>query len=147
MAITESRDTTPILMYDLTRHKPKTYWARPALLALLVAGVAACAKLGNDEGHRYVIVRTQLSALIAACEAFKNDCGRYPATEEGLSVLISGEKTSGWKGPYLTAIPADPWGHPYRYRLKESKPLVISFGPDGVEGTDDDFTSRQLVPR
>ncbi len=45
---------------------------------------------------------------------------------------------SNWAGPYLEsgAVPADPWGNPYKYRSPgEHGPYdIISFGADGREG-------------
>ena len=52
-----------------------------------------------------------------------------------------------WRGPYLDeAVPADPWGNPYRYQFPGSKrpnePEIISAGPDGILGNEDDLSSQ-----
>jgi len=40
---------------------------------------------------------------------------------------------------YITRIPSDPWGRPYRYRLVDAFPVIESAGPDGAFGTADDL--------
>lgn len=44
----------------------------------------------------------------------------------------------------FSSTPKDPWGNPYMLVSGEGDPPfeVISFGPDGSEGTEDDITSR-----
>jgi general secretion pathway protein G len=57
--------------------------------------------------------------LKVALDYFVIDCGRYPTTSEGFAGMVnrptnfSGGK---WSGPYLDAIPIDPWGNVYGYR-------------------------------
>jgi general secretion pathway protein G len=59
-----------------------------------------------------------LGGLKTALDHFKIDCGRYPTTSEGFAGMVncptnfSGGK---WSGPYLDAIPIDPWGNVYVY--------------------------------
>ncbi len=56
--------------------------------------------------------------LKTALDHFAIDCGRYPTTSEGFAGMVncptnfSGGK---WSGPYLDAIPIDPWGNAYVY--------------------------------
>lgn len=71
----------------------------------------------------------------------------WPSEKQGLAEL---HRTS--IGLPISLI--DPWGKPYRYRLKKSSerkgalaPYVWSSGPDGVSGTNDDIddkTPRQM---
>lgn len=89
----------------------------------------------------------------AALELYELDNGSFPTTEQGLGALIE-EPTaepvpSNWDGPYVRrpALPSDPWGRPYVYRSPASRPGVdyelLSLGPDGMEGTEDDITNWQ----
>jgi general secretion pathway protein G len=81
----------------------------------------------------------QIKNLASALELYYLDTGQYPSEAEGLSFLV--EKPQGapaWNGPYLKtgALPADPWGNPYRYRTsaKAGAFEIISLGADGQEG-------------
>ena len=48
-----------------------------------------------------------------------------------------------WHGPYLDKLPEDPWGNPYIYyypgKHNPNAYDLLSVGPDGKEGTDDDI--------
>lgn len=50
-----------------------------------------------------------------------------------------------WHGPYLEGLPKDPWGHDYLYECPgRHNPVaydLLSPGPDGLLGTDDDITN------
>ena len=88
-----------------------------------------------------------LGVLEAAVEAFETDNGRYPTTEEGLSVLVNKPAAlTTWHGPYIKQeVLLDPWKNKYIYRQpgkrnKESFDLY-SLGSDGVEGGGDDVTN------
>ncbi len=85
-------------------------------------------------------VRGQLSL---ALDLFEQDVGRYPTTDEGLSILIEDPGLVGWKGPYLKGgLKPDPWGNSYSYMSDpedRGQYTLISAGPDGQAGTDDDI--------
>ena len=58
--------------------------------------------------------------------------------------MIEDPGEEGWSGPYLTqrVLPKDPWGNPYMYDREGTGRhgfYLYSWGPDGVEGTDDDI--------
>ena len=57
---------------------------------------------------------------------------------EALETLTEEDSVTG--EPWMTSIPDDPWGSPYRYRpLGGTKFEILSFGEDTMEGTDDDI--------
>lgn len=82
--------------------------------------------------------RAQIDALEKALDQYRLDVGRYPTTEQGLAALMSAPAgESKWAGPYLRkAVPNDPWGHPYVYRIpgEHGEFDLISFGKDGQPG-------------
>jgi general secretion pathway protein G len=96
---------------------------------------------------------TQFSICAVALDALRDDCGRFPTTEEGLAALCIRPAAIGetkWRGPYLSPpIPLDPWGHAYVYRCPGVHNTngfdIYSCGPDGVSksgGEDaDDITN------
>lgn len=86
--------------------------------------------------------KAQLVALGKALDAYRLDTGHYPSTAQGLDALnkAPGDEPK-WSGPYLQkAVPPDPWGHPYIYRMPGSKNEfdLLSYGKDGQPGGDGD---------
>ena len=126
---------------------PRTEGRTIRLLLLLPA--AACVLslglltgCGKTSGRPVSAVRIALDSLAAALERFRQDVGRYPTTQDGLSALVEkpqGEDSASWKGPYLTRRPPlDPWGSPYVYLcpgIRNPKGFdLFSCGADGKEG-------------
>jgi len=104
------------------------------LLASYV-GPRYLAQLGRSEVQA---ARAQMRALAQGVEQFRIDTGRFPTSSEGLAALQTAPPgAAGWRGPYLRqAVPADPWGNPYRYRSPaEGKDFeILSLGKDGQPG-------------
>ena len=92
------------------------------LLVLVIVGLLA-AVVGPTLYQRIkpakaTAVRVQMENFATALDNFMVDTGRFPTTQEGLSVLrnkpAAAEK---WNGPYLKKeLPKDPWGNAYVYR-------------------------------
>lgn len=89
---------------------------------------------------RVKTTRLQIESLSSALDLFYLDAGRYPTGAEGLDALTQRPSNIPvWNGPYLKGgkVPADPWGHPYQYRLSTERipPYeILSLGSDGREG-------------
>ncbi len=109
-------------------------------------GLFICPPRDPQRG-RYILAGLQVERLATAIEQYRADCGMYPATAEGLQVLVQGQSDC-WHGPYVKQIPLDPWQSPYGYRLAESAaPEILSYGADRVPGGelyDADISSRNL---
>lgn len=114
------------------------------ILGLLAAvvGPRVYSKLAGAKGN---ITKIQITELEGAIQQFAIDMGRAPTTAEGLQALVQNPGTSdAWNGPYLAKdIPKDNWGRPFIYRSPGTHGDfdLLSIGPDGVEGTDDDVCS------
>ena len=109
----------------------------------LIMGLVAPRVLGYLSDARVRSAKLQIDSLTAALDLFYLDAGRYPSQSEGLAVLVKRPPSAdNWNGPYLkqTALPVDPWGHPYEYRVPgQSGPyMIVSLGSDGREGGSDD---------
>jgi general secretion pathway protein G len=65
---------------------------------------------------------------------------KYPTTEQGLMALV--ERPPGakrWRGPYVDEKKLDdPWGNRFVYESDGRNFKMISPGPDGTVGTEDD---------
>jgi general secretion pathway protein G len=120
------------------------------LLVLVILGLLAAIVLpkfsGTTERGRMTAAQTQISTFKTALDAFEVDMGYYPKGKGGLVDLIQAPRgAANWHGPYLQTdvIPKDPWGNDYIYecpgRHNPSSYDLMSVGPDGRAGTDDDI--------
>ncbi|HWA38659.1 MAG TPA: type II secretion system major pseudopilin GspG [Burkholderiales bacterium] len=104
----------------------------------LLAGYVApryFAQVGKSEIQ---VARAQIESIEKALDQFRLDMRRYPTAEEGLEALVAKPSAAAnWSGPYLKkAVPADPWGRPYVYRVPGEKHefQLMSLGRDGKSG-------------
>lgn len=111
------------------------------VILVLLATLITPRVIGYLSQSRIKTAKVQIESLASVVELFAVDAGRYPTTSEGLEVLV--KKPSGmdaWRGPYFnkSAVPPDPWGHPYHYRSpgRRGEFEIISYGRDNKEGGD-----------
>jgi general secretion pathway protein G len=117
----------------------------------LLAALVGPKLFGHVDQAKVDTTRTQISSLQTALDAFRLDVGRYPTTDEGLSVLRSqpaddSPGASRWHGPYLPRMPKDGWGNDFHYTSpgQHGDYDLLSYGADnkeGGEGNDADVTS------
>src|SRR3954471_14722636 len=104
----------------------------------LLAGYVAPRYFSQVGRSEVQVARSQIDALEKALDQFRLDTRHYPSLEQGLDALVSRPANEpNWSGPYLKkAVPADPWGHPYVYRVPGEKTefQLFSFGRDGKTG-------------
>ncbi|MCH7911460.1 MAG: type II secretion system major pseudopilin GspG [Deltaproteobacteria bacterium] len=119
------------------------------IIGILVAMVAP-RLTGKSQQARIAASQADINAhLSTALDLFELGVGRFPTTQEGLAALRTAPSgATGWKGPYLKRdVPKDPWGRKYAYRSPGQRNRedydLFSYGPDGVEGGDDDVTNWQ----
>ena len=111
------------------------------IIGLLVGyvGPRYFAQIGKTEVKA---ARVQIDAFEKAIEQYRIDMGKFPSTEQGLSVLfVRPASEPRWQGPYLKMMPpADPWGNPYQYRTPGTNGdfEIISLGKDGAPGGEGD---------
>jgi len=111
-----------------TRRRPDAGFTLIELLVVLVilgllAAVAGPRVISYLGGARSDTARIQIGAFEQALDLYRLDVGSYPSTEEGLAALLRAPgNSSNWNGPYLDsqAVPEDPWGNPYVYRVPGS---------------------------
>jgi len=123
------------------------------LLVLVILSTLAAIVYPNLSKHalraRRTAAKVQIKAFRTALSAFEMDNDRFPKGRDGLLELVrrSGE-AKNWRGPYLDGgIPKDPWGHDYIYESPGKHNTesydIVSLGPDGDLGTEDDIGSWQ----
>jgi general secretion pathway protein G len=117
----------------------------------VLAAVVVPRFFGRSQEARIVAARqTIVGTFGIALDLFEQDTGRYPRSDEGLQALVANPQIANWRGPYLKAtnLPLDPWGNEYKYsypsELTNSEFLydIVSSGPDGVSGNEDDVTNH-----
>lgn len=117
------------------------------LVLVILATLAAIVipKLsGRAQQAKVTAAHTQISSFETALDSFEVDTGAYPRSLDALSSEPSG--VQNWKGPYLAkGVPLDPWGNNYTYSYPgKNNPSgydIMSMGPDGRAGGDDDVTN------
>ncbi|RZI80028.1 MAG: type II secretion system protein GspG [Rubrivivax sp.] len=108
----------------------------------LLAGLVGPRLFGKVDTSKVQTATTQIKMLRSAIGILQLDVGGIPTQEQGLKLLAEppGDETqrAQWKGPYIDgALPMDPWGHPFIYKVpgNNGQPFSItSLGADGKEG-------------
>jgi general secretion pathway protein G len=104
----------------------------------LLAGYVAPRYFGQVGKSEVQVAKAQIESIEKALDQFRLDTRSYPSAEQGLDALVSKPSAAnGWSGPYLKkAVPNDPWGRAYVYRVPGSKGDfdLYSLGKDGKPG-------------
>ncbi|MFM7052211.1 MAG: type II secretion system major pseudopilin GspG [Planctomycetota bacterium] len=123
-------------------------------ILLAIGSLVLVNVLGASEKADLKLVRAQLQAFENALETFRVEVKRWPTEEEGLAVLWSKDAIGNeddkakYGGPYLKEPkPKDTWGNPWIFRapstiVEGANFDIVSVGPDGQEGTEDDITNH-----
>lgn len=125
------------------------------MVVIVILGVLASMVVPNlmgnkDKADRQKVI-SDVIALENSLDMYKLDNGVYPSTEQGLEALV--DEPSGSPEPrnyredgYIKRLPQDPWGNDYILNSpgEHGKLDVLSVGPDGEEGTDDDIGNWNL---
>ena len=118
------------------------------MLVVVIIGILAALVIpkiaGNsDRARRTAAVADINGGIKSALGQYEVDNGNYPKSLQDLVVAPGNAKN--WHGPYFDSakLPVDPWGNPYIYyypgKHNPSGYDLLSAGPDGKEGTDDDL--------
>ena len=108
------------------------------IIGLIMAAVGVSVIPMLDEA-RQKRARMDLGAIHNGLKIYYAKKGRFPDTAIGLRALVEAQT--------LEHLPKDPWGNAYVYMNEGGKPLVTTYGGDGVsggEGVDADISSRDL---
>jgi general secretion pathway protein G len=106
------------------------------LIIGLLAGLVGINVVRYFERARERTARTQITMIQQAIELYRMENGRYPTTDEGIQVLISGGYLKGKQ------VPKDPWGSDYYYVSDGNTFTLKSPGPDKTLGTGDDISAE-----
>jgi len=109
----------------------------------LLAALVAPKFLKSGEEAKVTTTQVQMKNVEQALKLYKLHNSVYPTTEQGLKALVEKPETEpvpkNWKGPYMDEVPKDAWGNEFIYISDGKHFTLISPGPDGEEGTEDDI--------
>lgn len=115
----------------------------------ILAGLVVPRLANRSESARIAAAQADINGNLAtALDLYELDAGAFPTDEQGLRALMERPTLDPiprvWNGPYVRGgLPKDPWGNPYVYKRPSDRVGLdydlISFGSDGIEGTDDDI--------
>ena len=122
-----------------------------AVVLLLSVVISSCEHLKGQRRDLIVNTLADLANVHSGLDKFAIDTGRYPTTTGGIdALLIQPIGVGGWQGPYIEGEPRDAWGRHFIYRCPGIQhPAsfdLLSVGPDGIEGTDDDLRYDGFEP-
>ena len=119
------------------------------MLVVVIIGILAALVIpkiaGQGERARVTAATADINGGIkSALGQYEVDNGFYPKSLQDLIVQPGNAKN--WHGPYFDSpakLPTDPWGNNYIYyypgKHNANSYDLLSTGPDGKEGTDDDI--------
>lgn len=122
------------------------------LLVVTIIGILAALVIpriaGTSDKARITAAMADIKGGIkTALDRYEVDNGFYPKSLGDLVQKPNDAKN--WNGPYLDALPNDPWGQPYVYvcpgRNNPSSYDLYSIGRDGQDGTADDIGNWQTT--
>jgi len=120
----------------------------------LLAGLVGPRLFSKVDQSKIAAAQAQVKLLRGAVEGLRLDIGRYPSSEEGLTLLARAPAeprlAERWRGPYLDGpVPLDPWGRAYQYSLPgaDGQPFALySLGADGKLGGQGDDRDVGVPP-
>lgn len=131
-----------MLLYRQQKIRIRGFTLLELLVVMVIIGLLAAyvgPKYFSQVGKSEIkMAQAQIDALEKALHQYRLDVGNYPATEQGLTALVTRPGNEArWQGPYLSKLPpADPWGRPYAYKYpgERSEFDLFSYGKDGQPG-------------
>ncbi len=114
-----------------------------------ILGLVANRIFGARDRARDKQVKIIMQQITDQLEMYQQDCNSYPTTAQGLLALVkqpSGEPACESWGPtpYAKEEAKDPWGKRFVYESDGTTYEVISYGKDGKQGGDKDYTSKNM---
>ena len=113
----------------------------------MLAGLIGLKLIKRGEEAKVTLTQVQMKNLEEALNLYKLHNSMYPTTDQGLKALVKRPEIEpiprNWKGPYIEKVPKDAWGNDFIYISDGKHFTLISPGPDGEEGTEDDLKVSQ----
>jgi len=119
------------------------------VIIAVLAGIVLPRLVGARERANIAAAKAQMKTFETLLYSYQLHVGSFPTTEMGLRALVEDPGEEGWSGPYLTqkVLPKDPWHNPFVYTREAQRGVdydLYSWGPDKIEGTEDDIYSVEV---
>ena len=112
-----------------------------ALLGTLMAYMVSNL-IGQSEEAKKDQTKLAMGVIQQSLQMYRIHNNKYPTSDQGLNALLTnpgGDKS--WRGPYIEENKLkDPWGNSFSYDSDGRNWKIISGGPDGSVGSEDDIT-------
>lgn len=112
----------------------------------MIMAIVAPNIMGQQEEAAADKARLDIQQLEDAMSMYKLRNKVYPSTEQGLEALVTASNIDPVPkrfpdGGFIESLPEDPWGNPYQLLSpgERGKFDILSMGPDGMIGTEDDI--------
>ena len=121
---------------------PKGFTLVEILVVVIIIGIMATLVaqnvLGETDKAKLTKVKNDLQQIASAAERFYLDKSRLP---ESVQELVDEQYLK------VSETPKDPWDNEYVIEEGEGRirVVVISFGPDGSQDTEDDITNLNMA--
>lgn len=118
-----------------------------AAILVIMASMATLAFRSLGKSATANLALNEIKLLANGCEMFAITNQRYPNSLQDLFTLPSGSTKAQWGGPYMKeGDTRDPWGNEYQYSIDNQNERVVikSYGPDQVDGGDDDISNIDI---
>lgn len=123
-----------------TKKFKKAFSLMELMVVIIILGLLAAFVLpsltGKSEDAKQKLTCVQMKSIDQALKMYKIDNSKYPATEEGLNLLVEKNYFEDKKEPQ------DSWGSKFIYVNDEGTIELISFGADKKESGDDIYYSK-----
>ncbi len=112
-----------------------------ALLGTLMAYMVSNLVGRSDEAKKDQAKLAQ-GVISQSLQMYRIHNNKYPTTDQGLKALVANPGGDAkWRGPYIEENKLkDPWDGDFTYDSDGRDYKIISPGPDGTAGNDDDIT-------
>ncbi|HUM09331.1 MAG TPA: type II secretion system major pseudopilin GspG [Myxococcaceae bacterium] len=94
----------------------------------LIASAVVIAVFPQLQKARIDRTNLDIGNIDSALKLYNARKGKFPDTTTGLKALVDME--------ILDKMPKDAWGNDYVYTLENGRPVIVSYGADGVPGGD-----------
>ncbi|MFK7912213.1 MAG: type II secretion system major pseudopilin GspG [Akkermansiaceae bacterium] len=120
------------------------------IIAMIMGG-AIYLMSGMSDSAKITQAEQDQKMYLVALQRYETLAGQYPTEQQGLKALVDRPTTAPrprkWSS-MMDRLVDDPWGNPYIYKFpgskRKNKPEIISWGQDGLEGTEDDLSSQDV---